>query len=140
MYDAHFFVNQYIYENLDLNNKTMSIFLGIGKAFDTINHEILLKKLYYAGIRGTENDLVKSYLTNRMQVVKLNENYSTPLILNHGEPQGSVLGSIFFIIYINGVLNINVDANTVCFADDTIILANEKKYINYIPKVMKSLI
>lgn len=93
----HFFVNKYIHENLDLNNKTMVIFLDVKKAFDSLNHDLLLKKLHYSGIRGIENDLIRSYLTNRVQCVKINEKYSNPMSLNHGVPQGTVLGPIFLL-------------------------------------------
>jgi hypothetical protein len=96
------------------------------KAFDSENHEILLKKLNYAGIRGTTNNLIKSYLSNRIQKVKLNSTYSTSLNINHGVPQGTVLGPKFFILYINGLLNLNIDAKIISFVDGTVILIQEK--------------
>lgn len=66
--NAHFFVNKYIHNNLNLSNTTMSLFIDVRKVFDSINHELLLNKLYYAGIKGTENYLIISYLTSRVQV------------------------------------------------------------------------
>jgi hypothetical protein len=71
--------------------------LDFKKAFDSVNHEKLLKKLNYAGIRVTANNLIKSFLTNRIQEVKLNKTYSTSLDIKHGVPQGSETYIIYFI-------------------------------------------
>lgn len=100
------------------------MFLDVKKAFDSVNHKILLKKLYYCGLRGKMYDLLKSYLSKRTQIVKLKNSVSTSLDVTHGVPQGTVLGPLLFIIYINGLLNINVDAEIICYADDTAILVH----------------
>lgn len=67
--NANFFINKYINETLDLINKVMGIFLYVKKA-DSINQELLLKKLNFAGIRGTENNFIRLYLTDKLQIVK----------------------------------------------------------------------
>jgi len=90
-----------------------------------VNHQLLLKKLNYAGIRGIANNLISSYLSDRYQMV--NDKLSQSLPVKHGVPQGTVLGLLFFILYINGLLNINTEAEIMCFADDTVILIHDKK-------------
>ena len=78
----------------------MGIFLDLTKAFDTVDHDILLQKLNSYGIRGHSNDFFRSYLTNREQFTFINKKKSTTKSINFGVPQGSVLGPLFFILYI----------------------------------------
>lgn len=70
--------------------------------FDRVNHNILLKRLYYCGLRGKMYDFLKSYLSKRTQIVKLNNSVSTSLDITHGVPKCTVLGPLLFIIYTNG--------------------------------------
>ena len=79
----------------------MCSFVDLQKAFDTADHQILLAKLNYYGIRGVSNDWFKSYLSNRNQYVSINVYESDLAALNFGVPQGSVLGSLLFLLYIN---------------------------------------
>ena len=75
----------------------MGIFIDFSKAFDTIQHSILLKKLDHYGIRGIALDLIKDYLTNRKQYIFWDNNYSSSLMdITTGVPQGSVMGPLFF--------------------------------------------
>ena len=105
------------------NNKTVSgIFVDLQKAFDTVNHEILLEKLKHYGIRGITNEWFKSYLTNRRQYVSIYGYDSDVKVLSHGVPQGSVLGPLLFLLYINDLHFAIKHSNVYHFADDTNLL------------------
>ena len=98
------------------------VFIDLQKAFDTIDHEILLKKLFHYGIRGSALSLFRSYLSGRQQFVSLNGSRSVNNLIRHGVPQGSVLGPFLFLIYIND-LNCAINYSMVHhFADDTNLL------------------
>ena len=97
------------------------IFVDLKKAFDTVNHKILLEKLAQLGIRGIPNKLIESYLTNRYQFVQINNSKSNLRSINCGVPQGSVLGPLLFILYINDLANCCKIGKIRIFADDTAI-------------------
>jgi hypothetical protein len=99
---------------------TLSIFCDLSKAFDVIDHKILLHKLNNMGVRGVALNWFENYLTNRKQYVKIDNAKSDTHTLNYGVPQGSVLGPLLFLIYVNDI-NTNNDNNILCFADDTTI-------------------
>ena len=111
------------YENMCNNHYTGLIFLDLKKAFGTVNHNVLLSKLNHYGIRGVAHNLLSSYLTNRKQSVTINNYCFTPLIINNGVPQGSTLGPLLFLIYINDLEN-SILTNPRLFADDTCICVN----------------
>lgn len=102
------------------------LFIDIKKAFDTVDHGILLKKLYNCGFRGTAHDWFNSYLSNRKQCVRINDTVSEMGEITCGVPQGSVLGAILFIIFVNDLCNGNYKGKLTAFADDTALCYVEK--------------
>ena len=107
---------------LDDTQFVCGIFIDLEKAFDTVNHGILCDKLNYYGLRGNVNNLIKSYLTNRKQFVSINGQDSEISDITCGVPQGSSLGPLLFLIYINDFRFCLSQTETGHFADDTYIL------------------
>ena len=108
-----------ITESIEANEYTVGVFIDLQKAFDTIDHSILLTKLEFYGIRGTSLEWIKNYLQNRKQYVKFNGISSSYKNILCGVPQGSILGPLLFIIYINDIQNCSNILHFILFADDT---------------------
>ena len=109
---------------------TLALYLDLSKAFDTIDHNILLYKLEHYGFRGIVLDWFKSYLSNRTQYVYYNNCKSEKLDIICGVPQGSILGPLLFILYINDIVNTSNMLQFILFADDTTILFSDKDISN----------
>lgn len=112
----------YVYSALDGGRPSLCVFVDLAKAFDTVNHSILLEKLEMFGFRGRAHSLLRSYLTNRQHQVRIGGNvYSgfEPVIC--GVPQGTVLGPLLFLIYVDDLLTLETSGQIVSYADDTAV-------------------
>ena len=108
-----------IQTNMDKKLFSCGVFIDLKKAFDTVNHTILLDKLNYYGFRGIVNQWFSSYLSNRTQSTEIGSHISSKLNINCGVPQGSVLGPLLFLLYINDIQYCSSKLQFFLFADDT---------------------
>ena len=115
-----------IRNSLDNGEFAAGIFVDLQKAFDTVDHKILIQKLDGYGIRGTANKLLESYLENRKQFVEVRNSSSSLSSIKHGVPQGSVLGPLLFLIYINDLNQAIKHSKTFHFTDDSSLLYSNK--------------
>ena len=126
----------FLLKSLDENKVTLGLFCDLQKAFDCLDHTILLRKLDKLGIRGIAGSLIASYLKERYQKVEIKNFkegigcktvYSERGLIECGVPQGSVLGPLLFIIYMNDLNNSVTNAKVTMFADDTTLLVSGKQ-------------
>jgi len=126
-----------VMQNMEAKNITIGLFLDLSKAFDSINHDILLKKLNHIGIRGSLYKWFVSYLSGRSQFVSIGVDSSSIRPNQLGVPQGSVLGPLLFTIFINDLPESCNLLNTILFADDATFLCSGKN-IDEVARVMNS--
>ena len=115
-----------IINSFENKESAFGIFLDFAKAFDTVNHQILISKVEHYGIRGTPLNWFKSYLGNRQQCTDIEGTLSSMSVIKCGVPQGSILGPFLFLIYINDIVNSSSILKFTLFADDTTIFFSSK--------------
>ena len=112
----------FVANKLDKHEDVSAIFLDVAKAFDSINHDVLLHTLYFYGFRGVAHQCFASYIKNRMLYVNADSVKSRLRLLRTGIAQRFVLGPLMFLLYINDLPNISPDDLFILFADDTTCL------------------
>lgn len=132
--DALFELTKYLYEGLDNNKKCVAVFLDLAKAFDSVSHVILLKKLQAIGVRGQALSWFKTYLLDRQQITKIAGVESQPMKINYGVPQGTVLGPILYLIYANDLCAMKINGKIISFADDTAVLFQDETWSGALEK------
>ena len=122
--------------NIDNSSMNSVVFLDIRKAFDTTDHQILIKKLSQYGIQDDELNVFQSYRENRTQCFSVNGNLSDRQKIEYGVPQGSIRGPLLFIIYMNDLPLFVTNARVSMYADDTSLYNN----INSVSEIKDNLI
>ena len=113
-----------LYNAMNIKNYSLVTFIDFSKAFDTVNPNILIKKLQRLGIRGKSLKLISNYLFNRYQKTVVNDIESDYKRITCGVPQGSVLGPLLFLIYINDLCGVIQNCKPYLYADDTVLVTN----------------
>lgn len=123
-----------ILEQFEQKSIALGVFVDFSKAFDLVDHGILLQKLHHYGIRGKALELIWSYLSQRKQVVQLANTCSAVKSIQTGVPQGSILGPLLFNLYLNDIININPEVKFIIYADDATLFFSGKN----IPEIISA--
>ena len=118
---------------------TLGVFLDVSKAFDTIDHNILLYKLHLYGVRGLPYEWFKSYLSKQSLQTEINGKLLPPTLINLGFPKGSILGPLLFLIYVNDLPKCLTSGQAIVFADDTNLFFNNVSYTELLKKANEDL-
>lgn len=119
-------INDYLNIQLNKGYGVLAIFIDFSRAFDTVNHGTLINRLQEIGVSGTYLNLFKSYLDNRKFVVKVDSSISNLNSVDFGVPQGSCLGPLFFILYVNNIFNVVNKCKLYMYADDVVLLFSHR--------------
>ena len=119
-----------IYNSINNKNISIATYIDFSKAFDTVPHDILIKKLYLYGIKNKNLDWIKNYLNTRKQKTILNNTTSSLADITVGVPQGSVLGPLLFLVYINDLNEVLEKCISFLYADDTVLVTSAPDYIS----------
>ena len=130
--DAHIKFSTHVHNQLNQSNCVLSIFVDFSKAFDTVPHDLLLNKLAFYGIVGKANDWFRDYLADRSHVTSIDDQKSDPARVRLGVPQGSVLGPVLFLLFINDLPNFSKIFHTILFADDAKLSLSGKNPVHLI--------
>ena len=120
---------------IDSNKHSIGVFIDLKKAFDTVNHSLLIDKFKFYGIRGIASKFIQSYLSNRKQFVQYKEHKANGNKILCGVPQGSILGPLLFLLYINDMHKVSNLLHFIIFADDTNIF-----YLHDDPDILKDIV
>ena len=127
---------KHILNKIELNHKIVVVFLDFSKAFDSLDHNCMINKLNQKfGITSHSCMLLLSYLTNRKQFTSIGTLKSSENIIDYGVPQGSILGPLLFILFINDIVDCIEDGNMVLYADDSVLIISDKDVNSLVNKV-----